>query len=164
MKSSRPLLEFIATFEASGGPHLKAVKSVEDGNWEIGFGHLSDDYFPVSEGTYISEEQAYDLLRHDVGEAEAAVNAFAAKHFLHFAQHEFDAIVSAVFNGVDCTSGRTGISKALIKWGGGEHCASEVRDELSRWVYATVGGRKVKLKGLARRRNAEAKMFLDGVY
>lgn len=169
MQASQALLQFIAEFEASGKPHLKAVKSPEQPNplqpkYEIGFGHNSDNRLYVYPDTVITEGQAWELLEYDVDEAASRVRKAMTAHKLDFNQHEFDALVSAVYNGVDAISTSTGLGRAIIAWGSGVKDALEIERQWGRWVYATVGGRKKRMAGLVRRRYHEVRMFLDGEY
>lgn len=157
-------LEFIARYEtADGKPNLKAIKSPEQPNrgvkYEIGFGHNSDDFYPVRADSVITIEQAYSILAHDVAEASAQVNSFMRRFNLHFNQHQFNALVSAAFNGVPVYNGSCGLSRALIR---GDNEA--IKSEWMRWIYMTVKGKKVKASGLVRRRTDELELYFNGDY
>ena len=142
MEASEILIEQIKVFE---GLRLEAYRDAA-GVLTIGYGHTGSD---ISEGDRISEYWAQELLRNDLGAAEAAVRR------LHVArtQGQFDALVSFVFNlGIQRLQGSTLLT--VIRKGGSHH---QIRQEFKRWVYA--GGKK--LRGLERRRVWEAKRFFD---
>lgn len=153
MQASNKLLNFIAYWERPGGkPALTAQKSIEDNHYEIGFGHLSDSFFEVKPDTKINWDFAYTLLAHDVGEASGLVNRWMHAQGLELIdQNKFDALVDAVYNGVSIKSG---VFNAAARGDTEAVCL-----ELKRWVYATVGGKKVVLRGLQKRRNAECAMY-----
>ena len=60
----------------------------------IGYGHTGG----VKEGDRITQEQAVELLRQDVQSAESALNRMKIKYGVRFKVHEFDALVSFIFN------------------------------------------------------------------
>ena len=142
MEASEILIEQIKAFE---GLRLEAYRDAA-GVLTIGYGHTGSD---ISEGDRISEYWAMELLRNDLGAAEAAVRR------LHVArtQGQFDALVSFVFNlGIQRLQGSTLLK--VIREGGSRH---RIQQEFKRWVYA--GGKK--LRGLEHRREWEAKRFFD---
>ncbi len=111
----------------------------------IGYGHLIRDGENFSDG--IDEVWARELLRHDVRIAERAVLRLID---VPLSDSQFDALVSFTFN---VGAGALQRSTLRRKVNREEHDA--VPGELLRWVYA--GGRR--LKGLMRRREAEAEMY-----
>ena len=142
MEASEILIEKLKEFE---GLRLEAYRDAA-GVLTIGYGHTGSD---IREGDRISEYWADELLRNDLGAAEAAVRR------LHVArtQGQFDALVSFAFNlGIERLQGST-LLKVIRK--GGSH--RQIRQEFKRWVYA--GGKK--LRGLERRRNWETKRFFE---
>ena len=142
MEASDILIKQIKAFE---GLRLEAYRDAA-GVLTIGYGHTGSD---IREGDRISEYWADELLRNDLGAAEAAVRR------LHVArtQGQFDALVSFVFNlGIGRLQGSTLLK--VIREGGSHH---RIRQEFKRWVYA---GDK-KLRGLERRRAWETKRFFD---
>lgn len=163
MKTSSKGLRFIASYEtADGKPNLKAVKSPEQPpagvKYEIGFGHNSDEYFTVTKDSEITEDFAYTLLKYDVKQAENKANKFIKKNNLILTQNEFDAVVSAIFNGIPIGT-NIGLTKALIS-----DDIDAIKREWRRWVYMTVKGKKVKAGGLVRRREDELHLYLLGDY
>lgn len=140
MKISKDGLDLIKRFE---GLRLEAYKCSGD-VWTIGYGHTKG----VKPGDVITEEQANQFLREDVAWAEDAVNGYV---YAGITQSAFDALVSFTFN---LGTGALQSSTLLKKVNAGEH--ARVVEQLGRWVNA--GGKP--LKGLARRRAAEAVLYL----
>ena len=113
----------------------------------IGYGHTGKDVVP---GMIITEAQAEDLLARDLHDAELAVQREVV---FGLAPHQFDALVSLIFNiGVGAFKKSTLLKKLN---------ASDIvgaANEFNKWVFA--GGKK--LKGLQRRRDKERLLFLTG--
>ncbi|ECF7068455.1 lysozyme [Salmonella enterica subsp. enterica] len=112
--------------------------------WTIGYGHT----LGVRPGDEITANQAAALLRQDASQAACAVKELVT---VPLNQHQFDALVSFVFN---IGSGRFRSSTLLRKLNGGDFTGAA--DELLRWDHA--GGQR--LPGLERRRTAERALFL----
>ena len=178
MKPSEACLLFIASYETNDGkPNLKAVPSPEQPGgalkYEIGWGHNSDNYFAVHKDSVITYEQALDLLKHDTLEAARLIDAFIKAQGLKFSQNEYDAMISAVYNGVPLYSKSTGIYCALVAYCEAKEsqdpraiciAVTEVCKQWRRWVYMTVNGAKKKAQGLITRREDELDMFVRGNY
>ena len=112
----------------------------------IGWGHLIKEGEDFSGG--ITIERAEELLAQDVHWAEGVVNR---KVTVKLNQHQFDAIVSFVFNvGAGAFDQST-----LLGWLNAARM-HDIPQQLTRWNRS--GGRS--LLGLARRRVAEAALFL----
>lgn len=110
--------------------------------WTIGYGHTKT----AKEGMKINEERALKLLQDDVEEFEKAIN----RENLDLEQHEFDTLVSFVFNvGIGAFRKSTLLRK--IK----EGRKADVPAQLMRWTKA--GGRE--LPGLVKRRRDEAELW-----
>ncbi len=120
------------------------------GGWPtIGYGHVVRD---GERGRFldgIDEAMGEELLRRDVETAERAVLCFIRVPLEH---GQFDALCSFTFN---LGTGALQRSTLRRKVNRGEHGA--VPAEFRRWVWA--GG--YKLKGLVRRREAEAALYTD---
>lgn len=114
----------------------------------IGYGHL----IKIGESfTRISEAEAVRLLAGDVADAEAAVNRLVK---VPLTQAQYDALVSFVFNVGASAFARSTMLKEL---NAGNYLAAQ--QNFTRWIYATVGGVKTVIAGLANRRLAEARLF-----
>lgn len=144
MRISDAGLELIIRFE---GLRLEAYKDPV-GIWTIGCGHTGPD---VRSGLKISRARAMQLLREDVREAEDAVNRLVQAPLN---QAQFDALSSFAFN---AGGGALGASTLLRRLNAGDQRGAQ--GEFAKWVKGTIGGRKVTLPGLVRRRAAEAQMF-----
>jgi lysozyme len=139
---------------------LRLIKSFEGfepkwyrdpvGIWTIGFGHTDAAGAPkhaTSKGLVLSDEAATEILANDLGQYAAAVEK-AVKVPLN--DNQFAALVSFTYN---VGAGALAKSTLVKKLNAGNYGA--VRSELAKWNKA---GGKV-LKGLTRRRAAEASLF-----
>ena len=140
-------LSLIKRFE---GLELEAYQDVA-GVWTIGYGHTGDD---ARLGARITEARAEDLLREDVARFERALaNALPPDT----TQEQFDALVSLAYNiGAAAFLGSTAFRRHLAgDWPG-------AAEAMAWWNKATINGRKVPVRGLTRRRAAEAALYLSG--
>ena len=115
----------------------------------IGYGHLLRDGEHKMFKYGITEPAAQALLAKDVWSAERAVLRLIK---VPLTDGQFDALVSFTFN---LGGGALQRSTLRRKVNRSEHY--EVPEQLMRWVWA--GGRK--LRGLARRRSAEAGLYMS---
>ena len=113
------------------------------GLWTIGVGHLSNAYFRVTPGMIISEAKALELLAHDLGNVEIAINR-AVKAPLE--QHQFDALASLGFN-IGCA----GLAHSSVVHFINERKYESAAQAFMAWVHPAV------LRG---RRDAERRQFL----
>lgn len=140
MKIGEKGIELIKSFE---GLELSAYKD-SVGVVTIGYGHTKT----AKMGQKITEARAEALLRSDLDWAEKSVNKLAKSP----TQDQFDALVSFVFN-----LGETNFSKStLLK----KHNAGDFKGAKAEFVRWNRAGGKV-LKGLTRRREAEARLYND---
>ena len=165
-------LEFIKAFEGSRqdkGGHF--MYNDPAGYATIGYGHLvaKRPVLPSEKEIRISEQQALVLLREDLEEAIQGVNmAFTGGFLPDLEQHQIDALASWFFNlGVSAKTLGSGLVQLLtsrVFWGAWEKNrmwpVAAVREEFGMWVRA---GGKV-LPGLIARRQAEARLFVEGRY
>ena len=136
------------------GIELEAYKC-SAGVWTIGVGHTGYvDGKRIAEGMKITRDKAYDLLREDTKKVEdyLAKQPFAAR----LVQRQLDALVSFIFN-VGISAFETSSMRRKLCTGADD---ASVAEEFGRWVYGTVDGKKVILKGLVYRREKEAEKFL----
>jgi len=118
------------------------------GIWTIGYGHTGTD---VVEGLTVTQDQAAILLAADVAWAVTCVNK-SVKSAIN--QNQFDALVDFVFN-LGCA--KFGKSTLLQLVNVGDFAGGA--KEFLKWNKA---GGKV-LKGLTKRRQAEADLFQTAV-
>lgn len=113
----------------------------------IGYGHLVRDLEQDRYQQGITEQEAEDLLRRDVQGAERAVLRLID---VPLTDGQYDALVSFTFN-----LGAGALQRSTLRRKVNREQHVEVPKQLMRWVWA--GGRK--LKGLIRRREAEALIY-----
>lgn len=147
MQTSEQGIKMIITFE---GIEEKAYKC-PSGVWTIGVGHTGKvDGRPINAGMHITQEKAMQLLHQDLAHFEEYINAepYAKK----LQQHQFDALVSFVFNVGRAAFHSSTMRRKLCSGADNDSVAAE----FGRWIY----GKKGMLPGLVRRRKIEAEMFL----
>ena len=117
------------------------------GVWTIGWGSTKG----IRSGMKISVEEAEEKLRDDLKTAESAVKQHVS---VPLSQGQYDALVSFIFN---LGSGNFRSSSLLKRLNRGLY--DDVPEQLLRWNKARVGGKLTVLRGLTRRRAAEAAIF-----
>lgn len=132
-------LDIIRDFE---GLRLTAYRDPV-GILTIGYGHTGPDVFA---GKSITQAEAESILKADLARFEKAVSGLAPKA----TDNQFSAMVSLAFN---IGEGAFGKSTLLKLHNAGDYAGAQ--KQFSRWVHA--GGKR--LKGLERRREAEAKLY-----
>ena len=132
-------IELIKKFE---GCRLKAYQDSVD-VWTIGYGHTEGVY----EGMEISQHQADTMLASDLGKYGNYINEYVT---VALNPNQFDALTSWVYN---LGPGNLKSSTMLKVLNEGSY--DDVPFQIKRWNKA---GGKV-LKGLVRRREAEAELF-----
>ena len=139
MQISKEGLALIKKFE---GCELEAYKCAAD-VWTIGYGSTKG----VKEGDSITQEEADDLLLHEMKKYEGYIHDLVS---VDLNQNQFDALVSWVFNlGPNNLKASTLLKVLNAKDYEG------VPAQIKRWNKA---GGKV-LQGLIRRREAESLLF-----
>lgn len=114
----------------------------------IGYGHLILEHERKWFENGISEEAAERLLAQDVRFAESAVLRLIK---VPLTDGQFDALVSFTFN-----LGGGALQRSTLRRKVNREEHTEVPEQFMRWVWA--GGRR--LKGLIRRREAEAQFYI----
>lgn len=151
MEISARGIELIKSFE---GLRLRPYKPVKtEKYWTIGYGHYGRD---VVQNMTITEERAEELLRQDLRKFEHAVNRVVGVIELKMAtlkQCQFDALVSFCYN-VGVAAFDSSTLRRKVIWNNED---KSIRDEFMRWCYSG----KVRLKGLEKRRRAEADMYFS---
>ena len=152
MKTSQAGIDLIKRFE---GLELTAYRDIA-GVRTIGYGHTEgfrDGRFGPDAS--ISQAQAEALLAEDLAPREAAVSALC-KAALN--QHEFDALVSLVYN-----IGAGAFSRSTVRRRLNRGDRTGAADAFLMWNKARVGGVLREVRGLTRRRRAERALFLTPV-
>ena len=142
MNISNKGIELIKQFE---GCRLKAYQDSVD-VWTIGYGHTEGVY----EGMEISQHQADIMLDSDLVKYANYINEYVT---VSLNPNQFDALTSWVYN---LGPGNLKSSTMLKVLNEGSY--DDVPFQIKRWNKA---GGKV-LKGLVRRREAEAELFATG--
>jgi lysozyme len=116
----------------------------------IGWGStMYTDGRKIKLGDTINEEQAEELLMWELK------NKSNALHGLTLNQNQFDSLLSFVYNlGVGAFAKSTLRKKILLNPND-----PLIKSEFLKWNKARVGGELIELKGLTRRREAEAEMY-----
>jgi len=116
----------------------------------IGWGStMYTDGRKIKLGDTINEQQAEQLLMWELK------NKSIALHGLNLNQNQFDSCLSFIYNvGIGAFAKSTLRKKILVNLND-----ATIKDEFMRWNKATVGGKLIELKGLTRRRTAEAEMY-----
>ena len=117
------------------------------GVWTIGWGSTKG----VRSGQKITVEEAEEKLRDDLKTAESAVKQHVS---VPLSQGQYDALVSFIFN---LGAGSFRSSTLLKRLNCGLY--DDVPEQLMRWNKARVDGKLTVLRGLTRRRAAEAAIF-----
>lgn len=117
------------------------------GVWTIGWGSTKG----VRSGQKITVEEAEEKLRDDLKTAESAVKQHVS---VPLSQGQYDALVSFIFN---LGAGNFRSSTLLKRLNRGLY--DDVPEQLMRWNKARVSGKLTVLRGLTRRRAAEAAIF-----
>lgn len=133
----------LALLKAFEGCELKAYQC-QAGVWTIGYGATRG----VQPGLEITEEKATQWLRRDVRFAELAVEDLCSTVPLE--QHQFDALVSLVFN-----IGRSAFAGSTMLVCLRKRDYAGAGEQFLRWTKA--GGKESA--GLKRRREAERALF-----
>lgn len=142
MKTSDKGIEMIKGFE---GLCLEAYRCAA-GVWTIGYGHTKG----VRANQWISKEVAEDWLRTDLDYIERNLSEMRPLR-----QNQFDALVSFVFN-VGLGAFRSSTLKKMVAANPDD---PNIKNEIMKWKYATVNGRKVVLPSLQSRRTKEAGLY-----
>lgn len=134
-------LRLIRRFEGfSAVPYLCPA-----GYLTVGYGHVVKN--PNAFRQPITEDEATEILVLDVAKAEKAVLRLIT---VPLSDGQFDALVSFTFN-----LGSGALQRSTLRRKVNREDHAEVPAEFLRWVWA--GGKK--LKGLIRRREAEAALY-----
>jgi lysozyme len=141
---SRTAIELIKRFEG----YRQAAAQLPDGRWTIGHGHT----LTAREGAAVSPDDAEALLLYDlIGVAHALNEAI----YTPLTQNQFDALASFTFNlGLDSFH-QSGVLRRL-----NEGALIQAACAMELWRKANVGGERIVIDALVRRRSVEKTLFL----
>lgn len=160
MRASHKLFDYLKRREKL---RLKRYRD-SAGNWTIGWGHLIRKH-ELDSLTQITEDQAEALLLADVSPIESYLNGVMRNFKTPLNQHQFDALLSFIFNVGLGNFDRSTMLK-MLRIALFEGAAAE----FDHWIYITVpapGGNgtiKRKLRGLVNRRRMDRAIFERGEY
>lgn len=146
MTASQNCINIIKMFEGYKAKAYLCPASVVT----IGFGStMYQDGRKIKLGDTINEDQGNQLLMWELKNKSISLQG------LNLNQNQFDACLSFVFNlGIGAFAKSTLKKKILINPND-----PSIKDEFMKWNKATVGGQLIVLKGLTRRRIAEAELY-----
>jgi lysozyme len=151
MKLSHRGLELIQEFEGFQGKAYLCPAGVPT----IGYGTTKGvTHADVERGRTITRAQALKLLLQDLQEYENGVYAALLPRPPN--QNQFDACVSMAFN-----VGVSGFRSSSVARAHNQGDFQAAARAFALWNKATIGGKKVTLAGLTRRRAAEAALYLE---
>ena len=154
MTSSDKMIKLIEEMEG-----FVAIPYWDYGQWTVGFGtRCPDEHLERYQKEGIPYEEAHELMREHVAIFEGYVNTFVERNGLQLSQHQFDALVSLVYNLGPAVlyDYESDLMHAILNGAGG----NEFMFAIGQWCVA--GGDF--MLGLLRRRMIEAHMYLYGTY
>ena len=126
----------------------------------IGLGSTISDIPDIASWPWtktITIQEACDLYKKSLVKYVAAVNKALN---VTVTQGQFDALVCFAYN-----VGTSGMSNSsLVKYINNGDSDIKIRAGFMAWNKGTIGGKKVVIKGLTNRRNAEANLYIQGIY
>ena len=152
MNISQRGVDLIKEFE---GLRKKAYRALPTEKYlTIGYGHYGSD---VYDGMTITEEEAERLLRSDLTKYVGYVNTFLNTYNITVNQNQFDALTSFTYNVGNVWKNQDFSLKRYLINGINNYSADQITTSFRNW---NKSGGKV-IAGLTRRREAEAKLFLE---
>lgn len=148
MKASQNCVDLIKSFEGYKSKAYLCPAGVPT----IGWGStMYQDGKKVKIGDTITEEEAEDLLMWELDKKSIGL------HGLVLNQNQVDSLLSFIFNlGIGAFKKSTLCKKIRLNpWD------TSIREEFMKWNKARVGGKLIELRGLTRRRDAEANLYFS---
>lgn len=137
------------------GLRLKAYQD-SAGIWTIGYGSIIyENKKPVRKGDIITEQQADELIENEISAKSAKVNAALGNVSVN--QNQFNALVSFAYNvGIGAL-----LSSTLLKRIKANPADPKIRNAFMMWNKAHINGKLIAVKGLTKRRAAEADLYFS---
>lgn len=155
MQASKEIKDFIKSYENFSAERYRCPAGKET----IGYGHAINggESFP----DVITKEKAEEIFAKDIETAEKAVKAFV---YAELPQNKFDPLVSLAYN-----LGWAGFGKCVkaikaINYLDYDTARKEFFEDRNLASVTLRGGGRKWLSGLARRREAEKRIFETGIY
>ena len=154
MEISDKLVDLIKEMEG-----FVATPQWDYGQWSVGFGsRCPDEDLERYKANGITPQEAHDLMMMHLDTFEKAVNNFMIRKEIQLNQHQFDAVVSFVYNLGTAVLGDDSSSVIQAICNGAQ--GNDLIGAFSKWCSA--GGEFSA--GLMRRRMVESYMYLYGTY
>lgn len=152
MRASQKCVDLVKHFE---GLFLEAYVCPA-GVMTIGYGSIMwPDGTRIQKGQKVTPDAAEKLLMWELDKKAVVINAWLEKSKTKLSQEKFDAILSFAYNlGLGNLNSSTLLKKIKLNQND-----PTIRDEFMKWTKARVGGKLTELKGLVRRRKAEADLY-----
>jgi lysozyme len=151
LKTNSHGLRLIRQFE---GPPRTAARLCEGGRWELGAGITFDlDGQPFQQGDTCTEQEAEVLFANALRRFELAVVAHVD---IELNENQFSALVALAYN-----IGEANFAGSTVLREVNARRFDDAAAAFGRWLFATQAGHKQALRGLLRRRYAEACLFLS---
>ena len=147
MNASEHCLNLIKGFEGFSPVAYRDMANI----WTIGYGTIRG----VKEGDTTTKEEAEFRLRAELIEYENDVNKLIC---VSLNQNQFDSLVCLTYNIGGANLRKSTLLKLL---NAGNYLGAA--DQFLVWNKARLGGKLVPIKGLAKRREAERRLFLAPV-
>lgn len=159
MRVSPALIDYLERRE-----EFSAVPYLDDADiWTIGYGHVIRPH-EIKTLTLVTEEEGEQLMLADVAPMALYLDSIQANFKTPLSQHQFDAIVSLIFN-IGLRAFET--STILKRLREGDFAAAAA--QFDAWIKITKKGRdgvkrKVTSRGLVNRRRMDRAVFEKGEY
>lgn len=150
LKASPRLIDFVCGWEKfSAKPYRD-----QGGFWTWGYGHMQKkgEALPVR----INEQEGARLMAIDLMTAEKAVRTGAK---VKLTQQQFDALVSLAFN-----CGQAAVLDSTLMGLLNQGWVEKAAEQFARWNKVRINGILTVSTGLTKRRAAEQRIFVEGVY
>jgi len=164
-----PIFEGSLSISDKGIEMIKAIegcinKPMSDySQYSIGYGCSTE--FAERYGfstTYLSEEEAHELLLFVLEEMETKLDTFLSKYNIRVNQHQYDALMSFTFNlGTNWMNNTTRLGEVLVN---GNYTVNEFASAMGVYCHVTTSDGAKVLDLLVDRRIREIKLFLYGAY
>lgn len=151
MKTSKKGIEFIKKHESFEPEiYLDAVNVAT-----IGYGHAIRSFeMNRFRGVKLTEEEATALLEDDLRSREETVNNAID---IPLKQNQFDMLVSLVYN-IGSGAFNSSTVKRRIN---NQESEGRIKEAWNWWTKGTVGGVKIDLPGLVKRRKQESEIYFN---
>lgn len=156
MNTSNEGLDFIKSLEDFSPVIYKCSK----GKNTIGYGHVikNDEHY-----SSLDLEQAINIFKNDIDNVEKVINKYVT---VKLNQNQFDALVALVFN-IGANAFLESNALKYLNDNNFDKAIVEFFDEEKGFtkISKTINGvvKKIKIKGLVNRRNAEKKLFIKQI-